>query len=56
MCIAISYLNGKIEKVSGITNFEEKFYGISFNINECYMFIPYHAIIGFSLINKGEEV
>lgn len=56
MHIGICYLNGEMERIPDITNFEEKPYGISFNINEYYMFIPYHAILSFSLFNKGEEV
>ena len=37
------------ESISGITNFEEKPHGISFKLNDVYIFLTYNHITGFIL-------
>ncbi len=44
-----------IETIEGISNFQEKSYGIYFNIKEDYMFIGYNNIIGFFLKEEDKN-
>lgn len=43
------------ETIIGISNFKEKTYGISFELNEGYMFIAYNHIIGFFLTEDDKN-
>ena len=44
-----------METIEGVSNFQEKSYGISFNIKEDYMFIGYNNITGFFLKEEDKN-
>ena len=44
-----------MEVIEGISNFQEKPYGISFNIKENYMFMGYNNITGFVLKEEDKN-
>jgi hypothetical protein len=44
-----------MEVIEGISNFQEKPYGISFNVKENYMFMGYNNITGFVLKEEDKN-
>jgi hypothetical protein len=44
-----------MEVIEGISNFQEKHYGISFNVKENYMFMGYNNITGFVLKEEDKN-
>ena len=43
------------ETIHNISDFEEKSYGISFKVDNGYMFLGYNHIIGFFLMEDDEN-
>ena len=44
-----------METIEGISNFQEKTYGISFNYKNGYMFLGYNHITGFFIMEEDKN-